>query len=179
VAVAEPSQPRVGQGDLQLTPAYVYRHVPAGSTHPTGAINDANHTLIGDASTYLGNSELADRYALRYDGIVDEVLFSAQDARHKEKNPSVRQRPHGDTIEYIDDRNSRFQTGGSGSSRTVLRPQFSAVGHTLTPVAHRLRRRQSRIEDQTANVIRRMSGGQQVEISNNPTTRPAIYSHFY
>src|SRR6266550_6472824 len=35
----------------------------------TGAINDSNHTLLGDSSTYLGRQDFGGRdYALRYDG---------------------------------------------------------------------------------------------------------------
>ena len=54
----------------------------------TGAINDANHSLIGDETTFLGRQDYGGRdYALRYDGIIGTSwLFSAQDARHKEKN---------------------------------------------------------------------------------------------
>src|SRR3954471_12501127 len=68
----------------------------------TGAIDDANHKLIGEPSTYLGNQELGGRdYALRYDGVVGTSwLFSAQDSRHKEKNSVGPATAAGDAIEY-------------------------------------------------------------------------------
>ncbi|HEX9458241.1 MAG TPA: TonB-dependent receptor, partial [Thermoanaerobaculia bacterium] len=82
----------------------------------TGAINDANHSLIGDPATYLGRQDFGGRdYALRYDGIAgSQWLFSAQGARHKENNSVGPATAAGDAIEYIDARNNFFQTGGFG-----------------------------------------------------------------
>src|SRR5213080_3706511 len=54
----------------------------------TGAINDANHTLNGDPSTYLGRQDFGGRdYALRYDGAFSSSwIVTAQTARHRETN---------------------------------------------------------------------------------------------
>jgi hypothetical protein len=148
----------------------------------TGAINDANHTLIGEPATYLGSLELGGRdYALRYDGVAGtNWLFSAQGAQHKEKNSVGPATSAGDAIEYIDTRNSRFQTGGFGliQDKSFDR-KFYGGSATHYSGNHQLKGG-IEIEEQTANVIKRMSGGQQVEISANPNNAAKpIYSHFY
>jgi len=61
----------------------------------TGAIVDANHTLRGDESTYLGRQEFGGRdYALRYDATLgSQWVVMGQVARHQEENsvsPSAR-----------------------------------------------------------------------------------------
>jgi len=54
----------------------------------TGAINDSNHSLNGDPSTYLGRQDFGGRdYALRYDGsFMSKWIASLQVARHGESN---------------------------------------------------------------------------------------------
>jgi len=148
----------------------------------TGAIADANHTLIGEANTYLGRQDFGGRdYALRYDGIVGtKWLFSAQDARHKENNSVGPATAAGDVIEYIDARNNFFQTGGFGLIQTKsFQRDFFGSSATFYHGGHQLKGG-IELQDETADVVKRMSGGQQVDIFANPNN-PAkpIYSHFY
>jgi hypothetical protein len=148
----------------------------------TGAINDANHTLIGDPATYLGRQDFGGRDdALRYDGIVGTTwLFSAQGARHKENNSVGPATAAGDAIEYIDARNNFFQTGGFGLiQQKAFDRKFYGGSATRYLGSHQLKFG-IESEDQTADVIKMMSGGQQVDIFDNPNN-PAkpIYSHFY
>ncbi|MBV9188226.1 MAG: TonB-dependent receptor, partial [Acidobacteria bacterium] len=147
-----------------------------------GAINDANHSLIGDPTTFFGQQDLGGRdYAVRYDGIIGETwLFSAQDSRHKEKNSVGPSNADGDAIEYIDARNNFFQTGGFGLiQRKSFERNFYGGSATHYAGPHQIKFG-IEIENQTANVIKRMSGGQQVDIFENPNN-PAkpIYSHSY
>jgi hypothetical protein len=148
----------------------------------TGAIDDANHTLIGDPATYLGRQDFGGRdYALRYDGIIQTTwLFSAQGATHKEKNSVGPATTAGDTIEYIDVRNNFFQTGGFGLIQDkAFERKFYGGSATRFLGAHQIKGG-IEFEDQTADVVKRMSGGQQVSIFDNPNnpSKP-IYSHFY
>jgi hypothetical protein len=148
----------------------------------SGAINDANHSLIGDPSTYLGRQDFGGRdYALRYDGIVGSTwLFSAQDARHKENNSVGPATAAGDAIEYIDARNNFFQTGGFGLiQQKSFDRKFYGGSATHYAGSHQIKGG-IELEDQTANVIKRMSGGQQVDVFANPNnpSKP-IYSHSY
>src|SRR5207247_1436980 len=83
----------------------------------TGAINDANHTLNGEPSTYLGRQDFGGRdFALRYDGtLASSWIFSASAGRHREKNSVGPATAAGAGIQYrqiIDER--LFQTGGFG-----------------------------------------------------------------
>jgi hypothetical protein len=148
----------------------------------TGAINDANHTLIGDPSTYLGRLDLGGRdYAIRYDGVVaSQWIFSAQDARHKENNSIGPATAAGDAIEYIDAHNNFFQTGGFGLiQQKAFERTFYGGSATRYRHGHQIKFG-IELEDQKADVIKRMSGGQQVDVFDNPNN-PAkpIYSHFY
>jgi hypothetical protein len=148
----------------------------------TGAINDANHTLIGEPATYLGRQDFGGRdYAVRYDGIIaNSWLVSAQNARHKEKNSVGPASSAGDVIEYIDARNNFFQTGGFGLiQQKSFDRKFYGGSVTHYAGAHQIKGG-IELEDETANVVKRMSGGQQVDVFDNPNN-PAkpIYSHFY
>src|SRR6202007_917981 len=82
----------------------------------TGAINDNNHALNGDPSTYLGRQDFGGRdYALRYEGAIASAwVVSAQAARHKESNSVGHAKSEGNQIEYRDASNDFFQTGGFG-----------------------------------------------------------------
>ena len=148
----------------------------------TGAINDANHTLVGVSSTYLGRQDFGGRdYALRYDGLAGtKWIFAAQGARHKENNSVGPATAAGDAIEYIDARNNFFQTGGFGLiQQKAFDRKFYGGSATRYAGNHQIKGG-IEIEDQTADVIKRMSGGQQVDIFDNPNN-PAkpIYSHAY
>lgn len=148
----------------------------------TGAIQDANHTLIGDPDTYLGRQDFGGRdYALRYDGIYgSNWLFSGQGARHRESNSVGPSTSAGDTIEYIDARNGLFQSGGFGliQDKSFDR-KFYGGSATRYLGTHQIKGG-IEIQDETADVVKRMSGGQQVDILENPNNpNKPIYSHFY
>ena len=89
----------------------------------TGAINDNNHTLIGDPSTYLGRQDFGGRdYALRYDGsLASNWIFSAQSGR-----PSA----SGDRMTEGSDASTGCRAGASSCHRTTARsvssPAFTA-----------------------------------------------------
>jgi len=148
----------------------------------TGAINDANHSLIGEPATYLGRQDFGGRdYALRYDGIIGTTwLFSAQDARHKDNNSVGPATAAGDAIEYIDARNNFFQTGGFGLiQQKSFERKFYGGSATHYAGAHQIKGG-IELEDESADVIKRMSGGQQVDIFDNPNNAAKpIYSHSY
>jgi len=184
-SVTSPSHRGLGSAKVTFSLAPNYTFTGTFLQDPrvdTGAINDANHSLIGDPSTYLGRQDLGGRdYALRYDGIVgSKWLFSAQGASHKENNSVGPATSAGDAIEYIDSRNNFFQTGGFGLiQQKSFDRKFYGGSATNYLGAHQIKGG-IEIEDQTADVIKRMSGGQQVDIFANPNnaSKP-IYSHFY
>ncbi len=132
----------------------------------TGAINDSNHSLNGDPSTYLGRQDFGGRdYALRYDGAFSSNwLVNVQGARHK----------------YLDASNGLFQTGGFG---LVQKKSFDRKFYGAS-VDRFLGRHDIKagieIERETADVNKFMSGGQQVTVFAN-TVNPLkpIYSHNY
>lgn len=148
----------------------------------TGAINDANHTLNGDESTYLGRQDFGGRdYALRYDGAVaSQWVVSAQAARHQETNSVGPATSAGDAIQYRDASNDFFQTGGFGlvQDKEFDRKHYGASVLRLLG-SHEIK---GGIEYQhdKAKVTKAMSGGQQVDVFFNEAnpTRP-IYRHFY
>jgi hypothetical protein len=174
-------------GSAKLTYSLTLNHMLVGTflqdpRADTGAINDANHTLIGDPVTYLGRQDVGGRdYALRYDGIVGSAwLFSAQDARHREKNSVGPATAAGDAVEYIDARNNFFQTGGFGLIQDkFFDRRFDGGSVTRFFGAHQFKGG-IELEDQTANVVKRMSGGQQVDVfANGVNPSKPIYSHTY
>ncbi len=148
----------------------------------TGAINDANHALNGDESTYLGRQDFGGRdYALRYDGAVaSQWVVSAQAARHQETNSVGPATAAGDAIQYRDASNDFFQTGGFGlvQDKEFDRKHYGASVLRLLG-SHEIK---GGIEYQhdKAKVSKAMSGGQQVDVFFNETnpSKP-IYRHFY
>jgi Carboxypeptidase regulatory-like domain/TonB-dependent Receptor Plug Domain len=174
-------------GSAKLTWAFTPSHTFVGTflqdpRADTGAINDANHTLIGEPASYLGREGFGGRdYALRYDGIAaTSWLLSAQGARHRERNSVGPATSAGDVIEYIDARNDFFQTGGFGliQDKSFDR-KFYGGSATRYLGAHQIKGG-IEIQDETADVVKRMSGGQQVDVFANPNNaNKPIYSHFY
>jgi hypothetical protein len=148
----------------------------------TGAINDANHSLNGDPLTYQGRLDLGGRdYALRYQGVLGEKwAVSAQAARHEEQNSVGPTTDAGDVIQYRDTANDFYQTGGFGRieqkefARTVLAGTVTAfLGR------HEIK---GGIEFETdeAEVSKRMSGGQEVDVFPNAVHPDMpIYQHNY
>lgn len=150
----------------------------------TGAINDSDHTLNGEASTYLGRQDFGGRdYGLRYDGVRgSQWVFTAQAARHRERNSVGPATDAGNGIEYRDTRNDLdfFQTGGFGLIQDKSFDRKFYGGSALRFLgAHEIK---GGLEYQTerAEVTKQMSGGQQVDIfANDANPSKPIYRHFY
>ena len=148
----------------------------------SGAINDSNHTLNGEPSTYLGRQDFGGRdYALHYDGAFQSGwLVSAQTARHREANSVSPATANGDAVQFRDAANDFFQTGGFG---LIQNKQFDRKS-TSVSAEHFFGRHDIKggleYEDESAEVVKRMSGGQQVDVFADPVS-PAkkIYRHFY
>ncbi len=148
----------------------------------TGAINDASHTLNGEPQTYLGLQEFGGRdFGLRYEGIfASNWLVSAQVARHDEENSIGPADDSGDVVQFRDVERDFFQTGGFGLiQQKEFERDFLAASLTRFLSAHEIKFGVE-IESQDAQVVRRMSGGQQVDVHDDPLDGiPAIYRHFY
>lgn len=148
----------------------------------TGAIVDANHTLNGEASTYLGRSDFGGRdYALRYDAVLGtQWLVFGQVARHQEQNSVSPATSAGDTIQYRDAAQDFFQSGGFGliQDKNFERTHYAASATRLLG-RHEIKGGLE-YELEKAEVTKRMSGGQQVDIFENEhdPSKP-IYRHFY
>lgn len=152
----------------------------------TGAIFDGDHTLNGDPSTYLGRQDFGGRdYALRYDGsLSSNWLFSAQAARHQEKNSIGAATDAGNAIEYRDAGNDFFQTGGFGLTQTKSfdRKHFggSATRFINSTFGNHELKGGIEYEQQRADVTKFMTGGQRVDVfANDVNPSKPIYSHFY
>jgi len=148
----------------------------------TGAINDADHTLNGDASTYLGRQDFGGRdYALRYEGsFASNWVLSGQAARHKESNSVGPATSAGDAIEYRDKDNDSFQTGGFGliQDKKFDRKHYGASAIRLI-FGHEIKAGLE-YETENAQVVKRMSGGQRVDVyENKVNASKPIYRHFY
>ncbi|MBL8113233.1 MAG: TonB-dependent receptor [Acidobacteria bacterium] len=148
----------------------------------TGAINDAQHSLNGDELTYLGLREFGGHdFALRYEGLLGTSwLASAQASRHEETNSVGPATGAGDVIQTRTVDENFFARGGFGllQAKEFVRNSF---GFSVTHFArtHELKFG-FEYEAEKADVVRRFSGGQQVDIFSNAVTpsRP-IYSHYY
>src|SRR5512141_901666 len=147
----------------------------------TGAINDATHSLNGDPLTYDGLKSFGGTdFALRYEGLFGaRWLVTAQGARHREKNDVGPSSSAGDVIQFLDIQNNSFQTGGFG---LIQNKDFTRDMFTFSSTAY-LGSHEAKFgveyEKESADVLKRYSGGQQVSVFANPVN-PAtpIYSHF-
>ncbi|HVR37839.1 MAG TPA: TonB-dependent receptor, partial [Thermoanaerobaculia bacterium] len=148
----------------------------------TGAINDNNHSLNGDPSTYEGRQDFGGHdYALRYDGSFQSSwIVTGQIAQHKEANSVGPASDAGNAVQVRDASNDFFQTGGFG---LIQKKDFDRkhYGGTLLKLAgnHEIKGG-IEFEHDKAEVTKMMSGGQQVDVFANPAN-PAkkIYRHFY
>lgn len=148
----------------------------------TGALNDINHTLNGDESTYLGKQDFGGRdYALRYDGTIGGAwILSGQVAQHQEKNSVGPSTSAGEGVEFIDKRNGDYQTGGIG----LIQDKDFDRKHYGASALHLFGNHEVKggleYEHDKATVAKEMSGGQQVFIHENgdDASKP-IYRHFY
>jgi hypothetical protein len=146
----------------------------------TGAIVDASHTLFGDPLTYTGKQVFGGKdYALRYEGLFgNSWVASAQASRHDESNSIDPATGAGDVVEFRDNSNGLFQTGGFGliQDKTFKR-DFAGGAATHYLGRHELKAG-FEYEKASAKVTRRFSGGQQIDVFPQ-TGGPTIYSHFY
>lgn len=148
----------------------------------TGAINDANHTLNGDPSTYLGRQDFGGRdYAVRYEGsLASNWVLGGQAARHQESNSVGPATSAGDAIQFRDAGNDFAQTGGFGliQNKDFDRKHYGASALYLLK-GHELKGGID-YETEKAEVLKRMSGGQQVDVvANSVNPAKTIYRHFY
>lgn len=148
----------------------------------TGAINDANHTLNGEESTYLGQQDFGGRdYALRYDGAIGgQWILSGQFAQHKEKNSVGPATPAGEAVQFRDTANDFFQTGGFGlvQDKEFDRKHYAASALRLLG-KHEIKGGLEYQHDK-ATVSKFMSGGQQIDVFvNEVNPSKPIYRHFY
>lgn len=148
----------------------------------TGAINDANHSLNGDETTYLGRQDFGGRdYALRYDGAVaSQWVVTAQIAQHREKNSVGAATDAGNDIQYRDASNDFFSTGGFGlvQNKKFERTHYGASVLRLLG-SHEIKGGVDYQHDK-AQVTKAMSGGQQVDVFfNEANPSKPIYRHFY
>ncbi len=148
----------------------------------TGAINDANHSLNGDESTYLGRQDFGGRdYALRYDGaLASEWVVTAQAARHQEKNSVGAATEAGDAIQYRDASNDFFATGGFGLVQNKKFDRTHYGASVLRLLGHHEIKGGLEYQHDKAEVTKAMSGGQQVDVFfNEANPSKPIYRHFY
>jgi len=120
-------------------------------------------------------------YALRYDGgIASNWILSGQAARHQEKNSIGPATSAGNGIEYREVSKDFFQTGGFGliQDKNFDRKHYGGSAMRLFH-GHEIK---GGIEYETekAQVVKRMSGGQQVDVfANEVNPSKPIYRHFY
>src|SRR5207249_4234705 len=127
-------------------------------------------------------------YALRWEGIFGTSwVVSAQAARHKEENSVGPASAAGDIIEFrcadvIEPgpcpSGNFFQTGGFGLvQKKDFRRDFGGASASLYLGNHQIRFG-AEYEKEKAEVTKRMSGGQQVDIFPNPVNPSMpIYRH--
>jgi len=148
----------------------------------TGAINDANHTLNGDPLTYQGLRSFGGKdYSLRYQGILSASwLLTGQVAQHKEKNSVGPASSAGDVVQFRSVDDNFFQTGGFGLLQSKdFKRDFAGASLTHYFERHEIKGGLE-YEREQADVVRRFSGGQQIDVFANAAdpARP-IYLHSY
>lgn len=141
----------------------------------SGAINDAQHSLNGEPSTYQGvRSFGGEDYALRYEGIFTDLALSAQVARHQEENSVGPSTAAGNSVQIRDVAGDFFQTGGFGLvQQKQFEREFAGGSAAYYLSGHELKGG-AEWEQQSADVSKVFSGGQQVDRFPG-----GIFSHFY
>jgi len=145
----------------------------------TGAINDAQHTLNGDPLTYLGLRSFGGKdWSLRYEGILSSAwLLTGQVARHREENSTSPASAAGDAVQFRDVERGFYQTGGFGLLQTKdFQRDFAGAATTRYFERHEVKLGLE-YEREQADVVRRYSGGQLIDVFANGG-RP-VYSHSY
>ncbi len=148
----------------------------------TGAINDNNHSLFGDPLTFLGRLDFGGRdAALRYDGVIaGNWVATAQAARHREKNSVGPATSAGDAVQFRDASNDFFQTGGFGLIQNKKFDRKFYGGSLERYLGRHEIKGGLEYENESADVLKRMSGGQQVDVFTDPVNASKkIYRHFY
>jgi hypothetical protein len=148
----------------------------------TGAINDAQHSLNGEPSTYLGLRSFGGQdYALRYEGILGASwVLSGQVARHQEENSVGPAGAGGAAVQFRDPENDFLQTGGFGLQQTKDFDRKFFGGAATRYLGNHELKLGAEHEQEQADVMRDFTGGQQVDVLSNPADpgRP-IYRHSY
>ena len=142
----------------------------------------ADKSLNGEPETYLGEAKSGGRdYAVRYDGLVGSSWsLSAQVARHEEKNEIGSAASGGSAIQFRDLAADSFQTGGFGLTQSKqFKRDFFGGSATKFLTQHEIKFGVDH-EEEKADVIKFMSGGQRVDIlQNDVEPGRLIYDHFY
>jgi carboxypeptidase family protein/TonB-dependent receptor-like protein len=144
-----------------------------------GAINDAQHSLNGDPLTYEGvRSFGGEDYSLRYEGLFgSKWVATAQASRHQEENSVGPETGAGDVIQFRSVDDDFFQTGGFGLiQQKEFQRDFWGTSLTRYLGGHEIKGGLE-YEEEDATVLRRYSGGQQVDVFG--TDAGDVYSHFY
>jgi len=147
----------------------------------TGAVNDGSHPVNGPYTSFIGiQGSGGSDYSLRYTGLFgSNWVVSAQGALHQEKNNIDPGLPGGDEIQYVNTL-TNLQEGGFGLIQDKqFKRWFGGASVTKYIGFNEIKGGIEYMNDQ-ADVIKRMSGGQQVTILPNPgdPSRP-VFSHFY
>ncbi|HET7434860.1 MAG TPA: TonB-dependent receptor [Thermoanaerobaculia bacterium] len=148
----------------------------------SGAIADSGHSLLGEESTYLGQQDFGGRdYGLRYDAaIASHWIVTAQAARHQEENSVGPATAAGNEIQYRDITNNSFQTGGFGLVQEKSFTRDHYAGSLLRLLGAHEIKGGLEYEVGKAEVVKEMSGGQQVDVfENSVNPSKPIYRHFY
>jgi hypothetical protein len=147
-----------------------------------GAISDNNHTLNGDPLTFAGRLDVGGRdYALRYDGVfAANWVATAQGATHRERNSVGPSSSLGDVVQFRDAANDFAQTGGFGLIQDKKFDRKFYGGSLERYLGRHEVKGGIEYENESANVLKRMSGGQQVDVFVDPAnSAKKIYRHFY
>ena len=149
----------------------------------SGAINDRRieHSLNGEPLTYLGVQEFGGKdYALRYEGVLGgSWVITAALTRHEEENSTLPASGAGDSVQFRESALDNFQTGGFGQivAKDFTRDAYGVSAEKFLS-SHDLKAG-FEFEKEEAQVIKRMSGGQRVDILEGEETGLPVYSHFY
>ena len=133
-------------------------------------MNDGAHPVNGPYTTFIGLQKFGGSdYSLRYSGIFGSSwVVAAQGALHQEQNSVDPGLPGGDEIQYIDTANANLQSGGFGLIQDKKFKRYLGTASVTKYLGNNeIKGGIEYMEDQ-ADVVKRMSGGQQVTIFDNP-----------
>ena len=183
--VASPSVRNLGSGKVTFSILPNLQFVASYFQDPrvdTGAINDGAHTLNGPPSTFLGRQDFGGRdYSGRFTATFgDSWVATLQTAIHQERNSVGPATAAGQGIQYVDTRNNNLQSGGFGLvQQKEFKRYFDGISLTKYLGGHEIKGG-FEFERETAQVLKRMSGGQQVTIFDNPDDPSMpVYNHYY